>query len=75
MRASQYSSIELIILAGGSASIPGADEKIQEDLNIPTIVANPFANMSLANRVKPQTLSNDAPALMIACGLAMRSFD
>ncbi len=72
---SQFSSIDQIILAGGSASIPGVDELIHETIGIETIVANPFASMSLASRVKAQTLSNDAPALMIACGLALRSFD
>jgi len=40
-----------------------------------TIVANPFANMSLSNRVKPKQLASDAPAMMVACGLAMRRFD
>jgi type IV pilus assembly protein PilM len=39
------------------------------------MVANPFANMTLSNKVNAVALSNDAPALMIACGLAMRSFD
>jgi type IV pilus assembly protein PilM len=51
------------------------DEMIQEKLGVETTIANPFASMSLSARVKPQTLSNDAPALLIACGLAMRSFD
>ena len=37
------------------------------------LIANPFANMSLTSRVKASVLSNDAPSLMIACGLAMRS--
>jgi type IV pilus assembly protein PilM len=72
---SQYNSIDQIVLAGGSASIPGIDELIHQTIGIETIIANPFASMSLASRVKPQTLSNDAPALMIACGLALRSFD
>ncbi len=72
---SQYSSIDQIVLAGGSASIPGVEELIHQTIGIETIIANPFASMSLASRVKPQTLSNDAPALMIACGLALRSFD
>jgi len=31
--------------------------------------------MSLSSRVQAQTLTQDAPALMIACGLALRSFD
>jgi len=72
---SAYSSVEHIILAGGSSSIPGVDDLIEEKLGTPASVANPFANMSVANRVKPQALSADAPALMIACGLALRSFD
>lgn len=72
---SQYSAVDHIVLAGGSASIQGADELIEAKLGTPTTVANPFANMSLAPRVKAQALANDAPALMIACGLALRSFD
>jgi len=63
------------VLAGGSASIQGADELIEAKLGTPTTVANPFANMSLAPSVKAQALANDAPAMMIACGLALRSFD
>jgi len=72
---SQHNSVSHIVLAGGSASIPGADELIEERVGTSTSVANPFTNMSLASKVKAQALSNDAPALMIACGLALRSFD
>jgi len=72
---SQHNSVSHIVLAGGSASIPGADELIEERVGTTTSVANPFTNMSLASKVKAQALSNDAPALIIACGLALRSFD
>ncbi len=72
---SQYNSVDQILLAGGSASIIGIAELIQERLGVDTAIANPFASMSLSSRVKPQALSNDAPALLIACGLALRSFD
>ncbi len=72
---SQYNSVDRVCLAGGSASIQGIDELIESRLGTEASIVNPFANMSLASRVKPQTLSNDAPALMIACGLALRSFD
>ncbi|TDY03955.1 pilus assembly protein PilM [Thiohalophilus thiocyanatoxydans] len=72
---SAYNSVDHIVLAGGSAMIDGIDELIADKLGVPTSVANPFTNMTLASRVKAQSLSNDAPALMIACGLAMRSFD
>jgi type IV pilus assembly protein PilM len=72
---SAYSSVEHIVLAGGSSSIPGVDDLIEEKLGTSASVANPFANMSVSSKVKPQVLSADAPALMIACGLALRSFD
>ena len=71
----QHNSVDLIALAGGCASIPGIDELIETQLDTPTVIANPFANMTLSSKVNPQSLSNDAPSLMIACGLAMRSFD
>lgn len=67
--------IDRIILAGGCASIPGADQVVEKNLGIPAFIANPFVNMTLSSRVKPQALSSDAPAMMIACGLALRSFD
>lgn len=72
---SPYNSVDQVVLAGGCSSIPGVDELIEEKLGVPTVVANPFANMSVSSKVKPQALSNDAPSLMIACGLALRSFD
>lgn len=68
-------SIDSIILAGGCASIPGIDKLVEQSLGVSTYIANPFINMALSNRIKPQALSNDAPAMMIACGLALRSFD
>jgi type IV pilus assembly protein PilM len=71
----QHNSVDLIALAGGCASIPAIDELVESQLGIKTVIANPFANMSLSSKVNPQALSKDAPSLMIACGLALRSFD
>jgi|TARA_Y100001970_G_scaffold140284_3_gene172646 type IV pilus assembly protein PilM len=71
----QYNDVDYILLAGGTASIPGLDQLVQQKIGTTTLVANPFANMTLSNKVDAVALSNDAPALMIACGLAMRSFD
>ncbi len=71
---SQYDDVDYIVLAGGTASIDGLAEMIENKLGTPTIMANPFQNMSLAAKVDADALANDTPALMIACGLAMRSF-
>ena len=68
-------SIDSIVLAGGCASIAGIDKLVEQELAIPAFVANPFINMALSNKIKPQSLSNDASAMMIACGLALRGFD
>jgi type IV pilus assembly protein PilM len=67
--------IDNLIMAGGCASIPGIDKLVHQTLGVHTVIANPFINMTLSNKVKPQSLSNDASAMMIACGLALRSFD
>ncbi|QKT03427.1 pilus assembly protein PilM [Ectothiorhodospiraceae bacterium 2226] len=72
---SSHDSVDHLVLAGGCASIAGIDELIAQETGINTLIANPFAHMTVSSRVKAQGLMNDAPALMIACGLALRSFD
>ena len=72
---SQYNDVDCIVLAGGVSSMDGLADLIQERLGTRAIPANPFADMALASKVDATLLSNDAPSLMIACGLAMRSFD
>lgn len=73
--ASQHSTVDHIVLAGGCASIPGLDEVIHKELGIGVSIANPFKNISLGSKINPQALGNDAPALLISCGLALRAFD
>ncbi len=71
---SQITQIDHLILAGGCASIEGIADVIQERTSVPIVIANPFSNMSLSSKVSAQALANDAPALMVSCGLALRSF-
>ncbi len=72
---SQFNDVDYIILAGGVASMEGLAELVQEKLGTSTAVANPFADMTISSKVNAVALSSDAPAMMIACGLALRSFD
>lgn len=67
--------VERILLAGGGASIDGLAPMVERCLEIPTQVVSPFAGMTLASQVNPAALVDAAPVLMIACGLALRSFD
>lgn len=72
---SQYNSVDHILLAGGNALIPGIAKLIETEIGATTSIANPFVGMTIAPRVNAQVLTNDAPALLVACGLALRSFD
>ena len=72
---SQVGAVDHVVIAGGCASIPGISELIQSKIDTTVTIANPFQSMTVSSRVKSDALANDAPALMIACGLALRSFD
>jgi len=72
---SQHNDVDHIVLAGGVASLDGLANLIEEKLGTAVTVANPFANMSISSRVNSAILANDAPSLMIATGLALRSFE
>ena len=71
----QFNKIDHIVLSGGCAVIPGADEVVASRTQINTVVANPFADMVLSERVRAKNLLADASSLMVACGLALRRFD
>jgi type IV pilus assembly protein PilM len=70
-----HRQVSQIVLAGGCAGITGADAAITRHTQVPTVIANPFANMALSNGIKDKNLMLDAPCLMVACGLALRRFD
>ena len=71
----QFTQVNHIVLAGGCAVLPGADEVVASRTQINTIIANPFADMVLSDRVRAKSLLGDASSLMAACGLALRRFD
>lgn len=70
-----YESVDQVYLIGDSAARVGLAEGVEQLLGTPTRVANPFVGMTLAGRVDGAALAVDAPTLLIACGLALRSFD
>lgn len=73
--ASTFNRTDQIILSGGSAAIPRLDELVEERLGFPVAIANPFSHMGLGARVDPALLQRAAPSMMIAVGLALRSFN
>jgi type IV pilus assembly protein PilM len=71
----QYNQVDHIVLAGGGALLPGLDELVAKRAGVATVLANPFVSMQTSDRIRPRQLAQDAPMLLIACGLALRSFD
>jgi len=70
---SQVGQVDRIVLAGGCASIENSDRVVADKTGVDVQTANPFSHMALASKLNAEALANDAPSLMIACGLAMRS--
>jgi len=54
------------------AAIEGLSDLVQESLSTLSWVANPFEDLIIGSKVNQTMLKNDAPSLLIACGLAMR---
>ena len=65
--------VEQIILSGDAAGLPQLDKSLQHQMGLPVTLVNPFLSMRLSHSIDEEQLFKDAPQLMTACGLAMRS--
>ena len=68
----EHDQIDNILLMGGGSCIPGLADYLQDKLEISTILANPFDEMLISNKVDAKALHQAAPILMVCSGLAMR---
>jgi type IV pilus assembly protein PilM len=71
--AGRKQEVRHMVLAGGSSVIPGLAERLARESGMEVSIANPLQRMKVNTRIDVQTLSGDAPAMLTACGLAMRS--
>jgi type IV pilus assembly protein PilM len=55
--------------------LPGIDELVAKRAGVAAVIANPFASMQASERIRPRQLAQDAPMLLVATGLALRSFE
>ena len=63
-----------MLLAGGTATLPGLSARVTELTGFESMVVNPFDLMQTGSAVSASTLERLAPSFLIACGLAMRRF-
>ena len=66
------SALSLVILGGVDAQAAGLAATTAESLLCQVELANPFFDMTLADDLDPLAVDQDAPLLMVACGLALR---
>ena len=66
-------SIDVIMLCGGGASIPGLTNLLETKNNVPTEIANPLRSIEFDPKLFPDgEVGRIAPRLMVAIGLALR---
>lgn len=68
---SRASSIEKIVLAGGSCFVPGLPAYLAERLNVPVHIGDPWARIVYPEDLSP-VLAELGPSMAVAVGLAMR---
>ena len=69
-----YGRVDRILLAGGTANVPGLDTQVAKQSGCTTSILNPFEGMNIGRGVRQQRLAYEAPSYLTACGLAMRRF-
>jgi type IV pilus assembly protein PilM len=69
-----HHKVHYIMLAGGTATLPGLKERVTELTGFAAMVVNPFEGMKLGAAVRESKLRREAPSYLTACGLAMRRF-
>ena len=67
--------VDRVLLAGGVAAMPALADEAARSLGMPVVVADPFADVILPADAPAPDLTDDAPAFMLACGLALRELE
>lgn len=66
--------VDYIVLTGGTASINGLSDILFEELNIHTIVAEPFLGIAISSEIDSRIIARHKTQFAIATGLALRRF-
>ena len=69
-----HHKVHYVMLAGGTATLPGLKDRVTELTGFASMVVNPFENMKLGSGVREAKVRREAPSYLTACGLAMRRF-
>ena len=69
-----HHKVHYVMLAGGTATLPGLKDRVTDLTGFASSVVNPFDQMQLGSAVRESRVRREAPSYLTACGLAMRRF-
>ena len=69
----QERKIERVILAGGGANLLGIDKYFEGQMNLPTIIGNPFSKIEYSPKIEP-IVRELGPSFSVAIGLGIKEF-
>lgn len=69
-----HHKVDYIMLAGGTAALPGLTEAVTQQMTFPCSLVNPFEGMEIGDGVRLKKMMREAPSYLTSCGLAMRRF-
>jgi len=69
-----HNKVDVVMLAGGSASLPGLTAAVTRQTGFACSIVNPFEGMEVASNISADKVSREAPSYLTSCGLALRRF-
>jgi type IV pilus assembly protein PilM len=69
-----HNKVDYIMLAGGSAALPGLTAAVTHHTTYPCALVNPFDGMEMGDGVRLKKMTREAPSYLTSCGLALRRF-
>lgn len=69
-----HNKVDMVMLAGGSAALPGLTAAVTLQTTFACSVVNPFEGMETADGIRLDKIAREAPSYLTSCGLALRRF-
>src|SRR5215216_1842837 len=69
-----HNRVDYVLLAGGSAALPGLTSAVTRQTSFACSVVNPFDGMEIGSGIREKKVRREAPSYLTSCGLAMRRF-
>jgi type IV pilus assembly protein PilM len=69
-----HNKVDYIMLAGGSAALPGLTAAVTHQTTFSCTLVDPFEGMEMGDGVRLKKMTREAPSYLTSCGLALRRF-